>query len=401
MITSQIPQIIEKQYKIIKKISSGGSVGKILIVKDKAGNNRILKYAEWEGIGYNGIPWTEMQAKRLVTLRKVVSQKAKKLLPVIYVTHKEKKLFYFVSEYYDKSVPLSIYYLSYEGEIIKPLLKDINNVLSNLSNYFYSLGKIKAPKNYLKRNYFGRIDYKLELLKQQKGEIYERYFKNKKFTIDEHTYTDISLFFEDLLKRNKVIINGKEFINATILLARIKKNSPELMPGFLPKYTHGDLLLRNVLKLPDGKTVFIDVRGVPLPNNYPSRVCIPYELGKILHSIEMEIIRTNNFKMAAFIKNKNLEFQLFYNLENKNIDAFLKIRQKLPSIFSRNKDLQLNLKEEKKWLEQAYLLEALHFLSDVVNRLEQDKTGYHSIAYYLIGTRLLNTFYRRNRHLFS
>src|SRR5476651_1545111 len=113
----QIPKELVNKYVIINTFSSGGSAGKTLLIKhsDGDGSNRILKYAQWEGIGYNGIPWVESQAKRLKVLKKVIPQPAKLLLPSVYELHKSNNLIYFTSESYDNAVPLSSYYLHHKG----------------------------------------------------------------------------------------------------------------------------------------------------------------------------------------------------------------------------------------------------------------------------------------------
>ncbi|MDI1352953.1 MAG: hypothetical protein PSV35_09375 [bacterium] len=166
-----------------------------------------------------------------------------------------------------------------------------------------------------------------------------------------------------------------------------------MKPNFLPKYTHGDALLRNFLRLPDGRQKIIDVRGIFLPNNSPALIDISYELGGIIHGFLLEIIRANLFDLKIQRNREGLRcFFLQFQTNNTVVANFLEVRNQILNIFQNHVELQSILHGDPYWMTRAIFSEATHFLTDAINRLEQDSSGRHTVAYYLIGATLLSSY---------
>ncbi len=397
----QLPQEILDKYTLVESFYGGGSVAKTFLVRDQNQKLYILKYADWDGIGYNGTPWVETQTKRMVEFKKLLPNSGGQYFPAVYEHQRIKNVFYAILEYLEDATTLSEYYLSYDDDLIDPYLADIDKVISLWCTYFYPQGTVETPRNYIKEIHINRVNYRLSLFSQKDSETYKRYIENNDFVLGNFRDESMSSFFKSLLSKDQITINGSEYVNAPLILAAIENNPvilDYLTPTFLPKYTHGDSLLRNYLKLPDGSIKIIDLRGTDLPHDTPSEVCIPYDLGKMLHSIEMDIVRSNNFDLSVSLSD-SFDFQFHYHTENKNIASLLEVSSKMPELFKQNKELGKFLSNDPEWLEQSFFAEACHFLSDAVNRLEQDHSGRHSLAYYLIGTILLNRFQKAHNIL--
>lgn len=377
----------------VEAFHAGGSAAKTFLVSDQTKRFCILKYADWEGIGFNGTPWVKTQTQRLIDLRQLLPEQVSNWLPAVYESHDEQSVFYTLIEYFENTTTLSEYYLNYSGELVDAYSMDIDKILSFFGTYLYSLGKIATPDNYVQSIHIDRVNYRLGLFSARDSETYKRYILDKKFSLGDFHRDNISQFFRDLIKSKNITINGKKYTNAAHKLYKISSDTKTLnylTPAFLPKYTHGDSLLRNYLRDENGNIKMIDLRGNHLPTNTPSEVCIPYDLGKMLHSIWMDIIRSNSFRMEVLETSEGLEFIIDSDQDAANIANLLRVRDNMPGLFERNEALRTFLNSEPNWLVKSLFAEACHFLSDAVNRLEQDHTGHHSLAYYLLGTMLLN-----------
>ena len=383
-----------KDFTFLRSFDAGGSVASTFLVRDSSGQERILKYADWDGIGSNGKPWLESQAKRLVELRSVLPKEAGQWLPQIYNSgYTAEGAFYVLMEYFEDAEPLSEYYFAAQHNTAEAYLADINSIVDYLATYFYALGTTETPPLHVRQAHIDRVNYRLGLFFTERTETFSRFINNKPVYISNKQHNTMSHFFSDIIKRPKIVINGVECVNATYILQRIGRNPhalQQLTPSFLPRHTHGDSLLRNYLKARDGSIKIIDIRGNALPNNATSSISLPFELGKMLHSTWLEIVRSNQYEMRMVPVRDLLTFEIRPLDSKENVIAFLRVRDELPKLFEENALLMDFLKNDPHWLEQSIFAEACHFLSDAVNRLAQEPTGEHSLAYYLIGTLLLN-----------
>ncbi len=392
-----VPSGIRQKYKIIRWLDGGGSSAGVLLVKDLKNQTVVLKFANWAGIGSNGTFWLKAQVSRLKELRNVLPPSKKERIPQIYDYFENidptgrNGLVYYTMEYIQHGAPLSLFYWDHPENTANQFLADLNEIVTFLSNDLYALGALPVPAGYIKRVHRNRLTYRLNLLRQTNGPVYERLIRDNKLSVGEIEYQDITALFEEIWKSDTIIINGKEYPNATAILKGLEKTPDLFKLVSLPQYGHGDALLRNFMKMPDTTpSKIFDVRGIELPENSPDRVDIPYELGKMLHGILLEVVRKNNFSIGLVRQtNGRLSFILNVDAANPAVKTFFQVRSQMPELFKHNKALNEVLKNEPNWLKKAIFAEATHFLADAVNRLENDKSGRHAIAYYLLGVMLM------------
>jgi len=377
--------------KIIQELHGGGSSAGNFLVEDGQGRVVVMKFANWSGIGSNGIPWLKSQFDRLKELKGSLDYTDKKLVPEVYEYVEDENSAYYTLQYYDKGVPLSTYHLHNLDKNEEDFLNDLYDLLSLLSEKFYSQEKLSVPDGYLERVHKERLNYRLGLLYKKEGEVYEKLIKNRSIKITGKNY-ELESLFSRMWALEKIVINGKEYQNTRILWDKF--NNMDLLnqvkPAFLPRLAHGDALLRNFMKLPNEELIIFDVRGVNLPDNSPARIDIPYELGKLLHGILLEVIRNDLFSLE--MEEETMNFHLNYDAVHKGVAKFIQVREKMPDLFKNHPSINKVLKNEENWFGKAIFAEATHFLADAINRLENDPTGRHTMAYYLIGTILLNEY---------
>lgn len=388
-----------KNMKIIKQLPGGGSSAGTLLAQDANGREVVLKFANWSGIGSNGIPWLKAQFARLKELKASLSPLGASRIPEVYDYVENNDGVYYTLQYYSEGIPLSIYHFERPEGGSDAFFNDFNELLTFMSEEFYAQGTLEIPEYYLEHVYIARLNYRLGLLYQKEGEVYEKLIKNRSVTLDDGTVYSLAEFFKEVWNLDMISINHTDYLNARILLEQL--NDPvvleQLKPSFLPKFAHGDGLLRNFMKMPDEQLMVFDVRGVELPNNSPARIDITFELGKYLHGILLEIVRNDAF-ILEITKNKGvLSFQLHYDLSDNRVSNFLEVREKMPGMLQGHAALNQVMKEENDWFKKALFAEATHFLTDAVNRLENDPSSRHAIAYYLIGIMLLNDCFNKYR----
>ncbi|HSA83813.1 MAG TPA: hypothetical protein VLF20_02920, partial [Patescibacteria group bacterium] len=348
----QLPDKILTNYTYLKLFDSGGSTCKTFLVQDKKNKFFILKYSDWEGIGYNGTPWLEMQTQRLIELKKIISYPGNTWLPEVYDYRKIGNVFYVLLEYYENAETLSDFYLFFDGDLVHSYLADIDTILTFLSTYFYSRNLLETPKDYVKKTHIERVENRLKLFMHEQTETYKRYVDRKHFSVGDFIEQDMAVFFRNLIEQEVIRINGKAYKNPLLILQSIERNKKlldYLTPTFVPEFSHGDSLLRNYLKISDGSIKMIDVRGKNLPHNTTSQICIPFELGKMFHSIEMDIVRSDNFSLRVEKNKKNISVEFTYHVKNKNINDLLEVRKQMPNLFAQNKAFKIFLQKEPHW----------------------------------------------------
>ena len=378
-----IPTVISHRFQIKCVFADGGSSAKTLLVT-RAGRDQVLKYATWDGIGSSGIPWLRAQAARLLELKQALPPDAALSVPEVFETYDTDDLFLYSMQYYPGSHSMSVYYFDRPAEALVGYADDIVRLLTLMSENLYSAGRLPVPDNYIEHVHLDKIVYRLSYLTKSSGRFFDTYLAT----------TTLPETFAALLDAPSITTNGQRYVNAPALIDRLRHSShvAALTPAFLPLYAHGDGTLRNYLKLPGQRFALIDARGTNLPGDAPSRTCISYELGKVLRTFYLEIVRRNAFQLT---RDHHHHFQLTFD-NTPAVKAFEEIRRGIIEALPRHQALSAVLADEPQWLEKALFAEACHFLADASNRLESDPTGQQTLAYYLIGTQMLNDYCKRN-----
>jgi serine/threonine-protein kinase RIO1 len=196
------------------------------------------------------------------------------------------------------------------------------------------------------------------------------------------------LFFEDMMNRKYIIINGRPYPNLTELMNIFAKNivalQQELGPTHYSKYVHGDLPLRNIFIMPDKELKIADVRGQNVDPTSPDKTSVEFDIAKIVHSFFLELIRGKYYTLSASREGSNFNFDFNYQSENPSVNKYLEVWKNIYSVLKNNPDLQALFANAKgNWLEHIKLAECSNYASDAIHRFSQDPTGQDAIAYYL------------------
>lgn len=211
--------------------------------------------------------------------------------------------------------------------------------------------------------------------------------KNHPIVFENQSFADLTELFEPLLKQDRIEINGRSYPNVTELLALFPKE--QMQKTITPLYTHGDLLLRNVLVKEDASLYFIDIRGESIHKNVPTKISLDFELGKIAHSFYAEIIRENLFTLSIKESTEGYAFDFRFK-EDLWTEKLLAFHEAFFDLLKSDLDVVELMKIDPYLLENSKRAAAIHLLTDAINRMVQDPSGKATIAYYLLAVLLLN-----------
>lgn len=186
---------------------------------------------------------------------------------------------------------------------------------------------------------------------------------------------DISSY--DLYKRDKLLINGKEYINLQPLLEEIKNDSL-LLEYLRPKcwyLSHGDFTFQNVL------TNFIEIKIIDPRGEGPDSIY--YDISKIYQSChgKYDLLYDGNYE-AEYIEGKvpQVNYVIYDHIDKFDI-IFKIIRELIPQYY------QL---EDEHWEIITKFYEASHFISMTPFRLKENPQI--TVICYAIGIQILNEF---------
>jgi len=389
MRVNNIPDKILEEFTVVKIFDTGGSSANTLLVREKKNNNQcILKYATWGGIGSSGLPWLRAQSRRFQELGKIKDQKIKNSLPIIFGEYEEQSLFFYTMEYFPDSYPISSY--CYQKKLNAAEILNKVDVIIDLLTRLYDIKTITSPRDFICEAHIKRILNRTNLLTDKNSIVYYKALKNKPVIFPESRFDDLTDLFIEIKKHDFLYINGRKIKNLSALLPEINNETifNLLQPNFLPKYYHGDSTLRNYLLSKTGVKI-IDIRGTDLPNSVVSKIDIAYELGKIVRTFYLEIIRANDFKLDLVKRSAEFYFDFSFG-KSRSVSNFIDARNDfLDSVHKYQKRYRI-LEMEKHLLLKILYAEAAHFIADAVNRIESDSSGKQTIAYYLLGLQLFD-----------
>lgn len=390
-VEKQAPQTVFAEYKVLKEFTSGGSSAGTFLVADGVGKLQVLKFSTWQGIGGSGKPWLKAQASRLIELKNSLPEEGRNAIPVVYKTYEDDEVYYYTLEYFDGLPFSTLHYLDKDFNLEKMTI-GIERILDLMTNNFYDQGRLDTPSDYVYTTHIRRAQNRLALLTNSNSEVFRLFIEGKPFIIGDAHFDNISTLFELILNAPIIAINEQQYPNPMNVLRSLgEEEIASLTPSFIPLYSHGDGTLRNYLVLPDGEIKVIDVRGVELPGNIVTRIDVSYELGKMMRTVFLEIVRNNDFTVALNIKDGELKFTINFNKDSNAIN-FANSRIDILRTFRKHSGLNRILHEEENWVEKILFAEALHFLADSANRLESDRMGKQTLVYFLLGTMLLSSY---------
>ena len=224
--------------------------------------------------------------------------------------------------------------------------------ITELSRRLYLHKVLPMPEDYFDVMHFNRLSNRLEELSKK------------------------SEFFKELIQKETVIINGKEYKNIPVLAEKFK--TPEFLktvqPEFVGRWSHSDLHFSNVLiDRANDKFIMIDPRGYDYCDYY-------YDYGKFWHSVngKYEMIASRQFKLDG--SNFNL-------LDNDMFKLCENLKKTLPQVlYDHSPESPEDVMRKTEWNE------VMHFASLVPFLLDFDGVDARSKVAYYTSVILINEF---------
>lgn len=387
--------IIEgRGYRKISELFSGGSAARTFVAYHTKSNTKVIvKTAKWTGITGNGYPWLQKQTEKLINLNKVLPTKYKKYFPQVFEAYNAEGYYLSILKYIEDSNNLS-------DQIINDL--SIDKSIDVILNCINVLDKILYKHGYLKSNdlhlfnelHLTRLYYRVNLLADNTSETYYQLIANNPINGSKHfpNATDLSEIFTEVFKYDSFFINQRQVLSPFKIHSMLEEQQEKIEPHLsMPfKYCHGDLLLRNIMIT--NHPIFIDLRGAKIHPLTPDNINLGYELGKIIHSCEAELVRREALESKLEFINGKPHF--FITDKNNSLCHKLRtIRCKLLNKFSAPSFTLAHTTCNSFLPLEIRLAEAIHFVTDSVNRLVNNPSGEKCLLYFILGTIKLNDVY--------
>lgn len=233
----------------------------------------------------------------------------------------------------------------------------IKRILAFKFGEMYPTGKQTVPKDYMDFMHIQRIWKRLQ-----------------------ETY-DKSPVFRDIIPRETLIINDKEYKNIPISLCLLEQSTNLLnkcRPPYVTHWGHFDMHFANILiDLKNDNFILVDPRGYKYCDYY-------YDLGKIWHSAHglYDLISERNFKLEGGKGYYN------YKFPGSSIrQEFREIERKLPDRFK--KYVKESMKDMMRKIE---FNEMCHFCSFMPFFFDYDQKEHRALISYLRGVQFINRF---------
>lgn len=376
-------------YKLLRSFDRGGSASSTYLAEDTQGRRVIIKYADWDGISGNGAPWVVRQAEKLLEIQRTFPEEARKQYPRVLDSGQNKGEAFYAMELFEDAEDITNYFFFEPGLTQQEIAAEIDTFVTLMAETHYSQHLEVYPGEF-KKHFADRLAMRLGHLSRHDGEIYEKLVRGRPAEAMGRQYKDLSYLFEDLLSRPWILVNGRAYPNlprlAALLVERADEIERRLGPTHYSKYTHGDLPLRNVLRLPDGTKKIIDVRGRDIHPESPSQPSVEYDLAKIAHSFTLELVRNGYYDLRLEDREGIPSIRLHY-YDHPGNRRYLAMRHDFSGLLRNNAVLgKVFASASDGWLDYVRLGEAVNYGSDAIHRLSQDPTGRDSLAYYAEAT---------------
>ena len=375
------PDILSKKgYSLLTPLNSGGMDSKLFLAQDRVGKKVVIKYSTVEGFQGNGRPVLKQEAMRLERIVEELG-KSQRLFPQICEYYDDENITYYVMEF----IPDTRTVMNHLSEFcdreayVRETRRIVNNLLTNLTETVYSRGSQETPEKYVSVWHLDRLRQGIDLLVNNQDEQLS------------HTLSD---FFKKLFDYETITINGFEFLNFPKMLALIKENedyiNEQLNPKKIPRITHGDLHLGNVLINPNRELFLVDPHGRSPINAVES------ELGRIVLSFFAHFLMGGNYDVNTRFEDKRLITQLYYTGECSNLVLGMSdARDSMLEMLGNHEGIYEWVKNTGDWQSHVLLMEAIHIPVVAASKFKSDKSGRLTQACYLTGTILMNNVLSR------
>ncbi len=233
----------------------------------------------------------------------------------------------------------------------------IDRILAFKFGEMYQTDKQPVPKDYIDAMHIQRISKRLQ-------EAYDK-----------------SPVFRDIIPRENLIINEKEYKNIPISLCLLEQSVDLLdkcLPPYVSRWGHFDMHFANVLvDLRRDNFILVDPRGYEYCDYY-------YDLGKMWHSAHglYDLISERNFKLEGEQGSYSYEFP-----ESGIRQEFREIERKLPTLFRKyTKESMVDTMRKVEFNEMC------HFCSFMPFFFDYDQREHRALISYLRGVQFVNRF---------
>ena len=409
--------LVARGYDFMKSFARGGSSMGTFLAKSSSGNLVVVKHSDWQGVTGDGTPWLLGQAEKLKAIHKgtLFPDKTKKLYPqVLDVVQISRNEGFYAMEYFENTEDLAQYYLNQTHLTGQEMLDDLSQILTMMVETHYKHHAEKFERE-IKDNWVKRPGNRVALLDKRDNEIYEKLVRGNSFSLGSLNFDDASYFFEDLISKESIVIQGEIYLNLPVLIRILERNSDlveeRLGSTHWSPLVHGDLSIRNFLKLPrqssnpEDSFRIMDVRAPNKVNEVtPTKTSIEYDLAKLAYSPFMEIVRNGFYEVKFDEKNTRQEEELFafttHYIVSPGSTRYRECRNSFYNMLRENQALGKLMSEiPNQWEDYVRLGECMNYASDAVHRYSQDSSGMHSLAYYLEATVGLHTWLSKHKLL--
>ena len=271
------------------------------------------------------------------------------------VKQSKKELYYEMPKYPYPSLRT----LLFSGSIdAKGTLKILDNVLNFMFTKMYTKQKMDTPPDYIDWVHFKRVKSRLQRTR------------------------DMNSAFAKIINADKLIFNGKEYMNTPLALAYLENNTEiikKCTPKFVSPLCHSDLHFANILV--NAKTRqfrLIDPRGYKYCDYY-------YDFGKIWHSVHSlyDYLSEERYKFSGKDFNYNCKYP-----KDALREEYKELEKRVPALLQKYAEEPL-----EDVMMKTRFNEAIHFSCFMPLYLEKGKFEQALIGY-LIGMQCLNEFNR-------
>jgi len=273
------------------------------------------------------------------------------------------------------------------------ILAVINRVVTTLANKQHH-SRSEDFGSTARTQFFPTAQSLLANLPSHEGEFYQQTMSGLSFNIDDLSYPDMSFFFEDLLGREHIVINGRFYLNLPFCIRIIERDVDLLSYRFGAFHCSseypGSFGLSNIIRSPDGSIHIPPAQGGG--TNRTEQASLETAIADVINSffeefVKCEILDVNGADVLdTFVFDGEI---LNRRSESQYVSAWMGIRETLSS----NERLrQLLGSKLDRWIDCIFLLQKLKNFLNLERLLKEDKSGEMALVNYLVTTMRLNDF---------
>ncbi len=238
-------------------------------------------------------------------------------------------------------------------------IRRMRHVLFELTELAYERDTTAAPPNYVDELHYQRVWKRQELTQR------------------------LSPLFQPLIAAEKIVLNGREYLNTRPLLEWISSFDPAtamVTPPRVTPHAHGDLHFENILVDPRSTRFrLVDPRGYKLCDLF-------YDLGKLSHSTNglYDLLHEDVFGLEIASGPREIVAQISFP-DAHLVALYAEINEAL-------RRCCFEITNDPLAVVRMLFNEAMHFCADMPFHLVGDGKERKAVAIYLTGVRLLNEF---------